>query len=81
MSLDIDHRLESRGETGHGGTGRNGAVSHEFDMTAHVDAVPDYLGDDIDMDLQQPVRPRRGRVAMQRTNRDRSRSNGDLDII
>ena len=81
VSLDIDHRLESRGETGHGGTGRSGAVSHEFDMTAHVDAVPDYLGDDIDMDLQQPVRPRRGRVAMQRTNRDRSRSNGDLDII
>ena len=50
-------------------------------MTAHVESVPNYLGDDIDMDLQQPVRPRRGRVAMQRTNRDRSRSNGDLDII
>ena len=81
VSLDIDHRLESRGETGGRGSGRNGAVSHEFDMTAHVESVPDYLGDDMDMDLQQPVRPRRGRVAMQRTNRDRSRSNGDLDII
>ena len=81
VSLDIDHRLENRGEVGSRRSENNGVSSHEFDMTAHVDSVSDYLDDDIDMGLQQPAQPRRSRVAMQRTNRDRRRSNGDLDIL
>ena len=81
VSLDIDHRLEKRKEVSSRRPDSQGIASHEFDMTAHVDSVPDYLDDDLDMDLPQSVQPKRRRLAMERSSRDRRRSNGDLDIL
>ena len=83
VSLDIDHRLEKRKEVSsrRPDSQGQGMASHEFDMTAHVDSVPEYLDDDLDMDLPEVVQPRRRRVAMERSSSDRRRSNGDLDIL